>query len=108
MPKPSKLTIYVLVSVAIAAAVSYKTFSQPHVSFSLGFTRLTNSKLNNAILFNCIFSIVLVTVNTLIKFFFGEMREIERYVILFKNRISKLVRILFNGRSKKCYPLLLS
>jgi len=80
MPKPSKLAIYFLISLVSAGFLLYQTFSKEYVSVSLALTKMTNSKWKNAIIFNAVFATVLAIVTSLIKFFFGEMREIERYV----------------------------
>jgi len=80
MPLFSKLSIYVIASIALAGMIIYQNVIQGNVPLSLAITRLANSKSQKVVVLNAIFAIVLATITSVIKFFFGEMREMERYV----------------------------
>lgn len=80
MPLISKLSIYVLGSLSLAGMIIYQNVLQGNVPLSLAITRLANSKYHKAVMLNAIFAIVLGAITSVIKFFFGEMREMERYV----------------------------
>jgi len=82
MPLFSKLSIYVIASLALAGLVIYQNIIQGNVPLSLAVTRLANSKSHKVVVLNAIFALVLATVTFIIKFFFGEMREMERYDII--------------------------
>jgi len=82
MPLISKLSIYVLGSLSLAGMIVYQNVLQGNVPLSLAITRLANSKYHKAVMLNAIFAIVLGTITSVIKFFFGEMREMERYDII--------------------------
>jgi len=72
--------IYFILSVSLGVYILVQNFAQDHPTVSVGFERLVSPKINKTILSNAVISIVLAFVALLVKVFFGELREIERYV----------------------------
>jgi hypothetical protein len=75
------LLLYVVLSCYAAGNLVYEAFTRKDMTFALAFTRLVSPKLNKTILFNGLFSVLVMIMSFSITFFFGELREIERYVL---------------------------
>ena len=73
------LTIYTIISLLLSLIVIIHAYSLYDKEFLI-MVHLTNSKIHKTILINAFFCFVICTINLLTKFFFKEVREMEKIV----------------------------